>query len=277
MLHCGIAAGAPRGPGPLSSARVRRRDPAASGRPGRNRPASRGTRSRRRRSQRRSVPCTRGPAYDTPSPAPWPGRPARWSAPTSPTGPGWPGRAASASPDIRGTRPPHGRGRTPRARPAAGARAPAASRPRPDGTTPRGAAPGHDPRRQTMRAFHSPGTTIRAAVLAASLATTGAASALAEEPDQGAAVVTPLGAGSSALTYWTDVPEGFRVVTTVDTVQPGGAARHAVFRSSIVLRPGQTQTISLPGPPGSASPGLEVRRLGDRVEVRAAGPAALAD
>src|SRR3954447_20132184 len=44
-----------------------------------------------------------------------------------------------------------------------------------------------------MRAFHSPGTTIRAAVLAASLATTGAASALAEEPDQGAAVVTPLG------------------------------------------------------------------------------------
>jgi hypothetical protein len=128
-----------------------------------------------------------------------------------------------------------------------------------------------------MRAFHSPGTTTRAAVLAASLATTGAASALAEEPDQGAAVVTPLGAGSSALTYWTDVPEGFRVVTTVDTVQPGGTDRHAVVRSSIVLRPGQTQTISLPGPPGSASPGLEVRRLGDRVEVRAAGPAALAD
>src|SRR3954453_16052817 len=172
-----------------------------------------------------------------------------------------------------GAGPRHGRG----GGPPSGGRPPATSRPRPNGTTTRGAAPGHDPRRQTMRAFHSPGTTIRAAVLAASLATTGAASALAEEPDQGAAVVTPLGAGSSALTYWTDVPEGFRVVTTVDTVQPGATARHAVVRSSIVLRPGQAQTISLPGPPGSASPGLEVRRLGDRVEVRAAGPAALAD
>src|SRR5437763_861368 len=92
-----------------------------------------------------------------------------------------------------------------------------------------------------------------------------------------AGVVPPLEAGSSAVTYWVDEPEGFRVVTTVDTVQPGGADRHAVVRSSIVLRPGQTQTISLPGPLGSASPGLEVRRLGDRVEVRAAGPAALAD
>src|SRR3954451_23867075 len=211
MLHCGIAAGAPRGPGPLSSAGVRRRDPAASGRPGRNRPASRGTRSRRRRSQRRSVPCTRGLAYDTPSPAPWPGRPARWSAPTSPTGPGWPGRAASASPDI------------PQRRTAARARAPGASRPRPNGTTTRGDAPGHDPRRQTMRAFHSLRTTTRAAVLAASLATTGTAPALAEEPGQGAAIVTPLGTGSSALTYWVDEPEGFRVVTTVDAGRPGEA------------------------------------------------------
>ena len=128
-----------------------------------------------------------------------------------------------------------------------------------------------------MRAFRSSRTTTRAAVLAASLATTGTAPALAEEPSQGAAVVTPLGAGSSALTYWVDEPEGIRVVTTVDTVQPGGADRHAVVRSSIVLRPGQTQTISLPGPLGSGSSELEVRRLGDRVEVRATEPAALAD
>ena len=128
-----------------------------------------------------------------------------------------------------------------------------------------------------MRAFHSPGTTIRAAVLAASLATTGAASALAEEPDQGAAVVTPLGAGSSAVTYWVDRPEGYRVVTTVDTRASDEADRHAVVRTSVVLRPGQTQTISLPGPLGSGSSGLEVRRLGDRVEVRAIEPAALAD
>src|SRR4051794_1294075 len=115
MLQCSIDAGTPGDPPPLSTTRVRRRDSAASGRPGRNRSASRGTRSRRRRSQRRSVPCTRGLAYDIPSPAPWPGRPARWSAPTSPTGPGWPRRAASASPDIpRGAGPRHGRGRPPR-------------------------------------------------------------------------------------------------------------------------------------------------------------------
>jgi hypothetical protein len=128
-----------------------------------------------------------------------------------------------------------------------------------------------------MRAFRSPGSSIRAAALAASLATTGATAALAEEPSQGAAVLTPLGAGASAVTYWTDEPEGFRVVTTVDAARPDDADRHAVVRSSIVLRPGQTQTISLPGPLGSASPGLEVRRLGDRVEVRATGPAPLAD
>ena len=128
-----------------------------------------------------------------------------------------------------------------------------------------------------MRTFHSPPDRRSAPPSSRRCWRRRRASALAEEPGQGAAVVTPLGAGSSAVTYWVDGPEGFRVVTTVDTVQPGGADRHAVVRTSIVLRPGQTQTISLPGPLGSASPGLEVRRLGDRVEVRATGPAALAD
>ena len=127
-----------------------------------------------------------------------------------------------------------------------------------------------------MTNFSYAGPTVRAAALAAVLAAM-AAPALAEEPDQGAAVVTPLGAGSSAVTYWVDVPEGYRVVTTVDMAAPGEADRHAVVRTSIVLRPGQTQTISLPGPLGSASSELEVRRLGDRVEVRATEPAALAD
>ena len=83
--------------------------------------------------------------------------------------------------------------------------------------------------------------------------------------------------GSSAVTYWVGGPEGYRVVTTVDTAASGGADHHAVVRTSIVLRPGQTQTISLPGPLGSGSSELEVRRLGDRVEVRATGAAALAD
>ena len=128
-----------------------------------------------------------------------------------------------------------------------------------------------------MTSFRYAGPTVRAATLAAMLAAMGAAPALAEQPDHGAAVVTPLGAGSSAVTYWVDEPEGYRVVTTVDAVAPGEADRHAVVRTAIVLRPGQTQTISLPGPFGSAPSALEVRRLGDRVEVRATEPAALAD
>jgi hypothetical protein len=99
-------------------------------------------------------------------------------------------------------------------------------------------------------------------------------------PVSGAGVVTALGAGSSAVTYWVDEPEGFRVVTTIDTAHLGEASgedRHAVVRLSTILRPGQTQAISVPGPIGSPSSEMLIRRLGDRVEVRAAGPAALTD
>jgi hypothetical protein len=102
----------------------------------------------------------------------------------------------------------------------------------------------------------------------------------AEKPAPRAAVVTPLGARASALTYWVDEPEGFRVVTTVDTVHPGEAGRqdgHAVVRLSTVLRPGQTQTISVPGPDGSLPHALRLRRLADGVEVLAAGPETLTD
>lgn len=58
----------------------------------------------------------------------------------------------------------------------------------------------------------------------------------AEKPAERVAVVTPLGAGASALTYWVDEPDGFRVVTTVDTIQPGEVGRedrHAVVRLSM--------------------------------------------
>ena len=102
--------------------------------------------------------------------------------------------------------------------------------------------------------------------------------ARAEKPAQGAAVVTPLGAGASALTYWVDEPEGFRVVTTVDTVQPGEAGqedRHAVVRLSTILRLDQTQTISVPGPDGSPPHVMRLRRLADSVEVLPAAPGTL--
>ena len=102
----------------------------------------------------------------------------------------------------------------------------------------------------------------------------------AETPAQGAAVITPLGAGASALTYWVDEPEGFRVVTTVDTVHPGEVGRedrHAVVRLSTILRPGQTQTISVPGPDGSLPHAMRIRRLAGGVEVLAAGAETLTD
>ena len=86
--------------------------------------------------------------------------------------------------------------------------------------------------------------------------------------------MTPLGAGASALTYWVDEPEGFRVVTMVDTTSPGEVGRedgHAIARLSTILRPGQTQTISVPGPDGSLPHALQLRRLVDGVEVLAAG------
>ena len=130
-----------------------------------------------------------------------------------------------------------------------------------------------------MRASRSLGSTIRVALTVAVLAATGATVGSAERLDQRATLVTPLGAGSTATTYWVDEPEGFRVFITVDVVQPGAAGQeddhHAIVRSSIVLRPGQTQTVSMFDPDGAVPPSvIRVRRLGDHVEVQAGlGPA----
>lgn len=113
--------------------------------------------------------------------------------------------------------------------------------------------------------------------LAGALAFSGG-QARAETPAQGAAVVTPLGAGTSAVTYWVDAPEGFRVVTTVAAVdhgQVGPENRHAVVRLTTVLGPDQAQTISVPGPAGSPPYAMLIRRLAGGVEVLAADPATL--
>lgn len=125
-----------------------------------------------------------------------------------------------------------------------------------------------------MSAFSSSKASIRAAAVVVLLATTGATSAGAEKPDQGVRVVTALGASSSAETYWVDEAEGFRVFTTVRTLLPGDAGRedrHAIVRFSTILRYGQTQTISVPEPrAGSGGPSaIQLRRLADRVEVKA--------
>ena len=62
---------------------------------------------------------------------------------------------------------------------------------------------------------------------------------------EGQAVMTLLGATTSAVTYWVSRSDGWHVVTTVDAVigQDGDAVAHAVVRFSAVLLPGQLQLI----------------------------------
>jgi hypothetical protein len=82
-------------------------------------------------------------------------------------------------------------------------------------------------------------------------------------------VVTELGASASALTYWVSEPDGWHVVTTVDTVsgRDSAAETHAVVRFSAVLLPGQSQLISVPVAAGEQQQVLRIRRLGSGIEV----------
>jgi|SRR5712664_2185093 hypothetical protein len=82
-------------------------------------------------------------------------------------------------------------------------------------------------------------------------------------------VVTELGASASALTYWVSEPDGWHVVTTVDTVsgRDSDAETHTVVRFSSVLLPGQSQLISVPVAAGERQQVLRIRRLGSRIEV----------
>jgi hypothetical protein len=88
---------------------------------------------------------------------------------------------------------------------------------------------------------------------------------------EGSGVTTDLGGNASAVTYWVSEPEGWKVVTTIDSVIGGEAApgeeKHAVVRFASVMLPGQSQVISVPEPVGSPSRELRIRRLGNRVEV----------
>jgi hypothetical protein len=83
------------------------------------------------------------------------------------------------------------------------------------------------------------------------------------------AAVTDLSANASAVTYWVSKPDGWHVVTTVDTVIGGhGDAEHqTVVRFSSVLLPGQLQLISVPFAIGEQQQVLRIRRLGDQIEV----------
>jgi len=85
----------------------------------------------------------------------------------------------------------------------------------------------------------------------------------------GQAVTTELGGNAKAITYWTNHPEGARVVTTVDTVTAADtdAEQHAVVRLQATLLPGQVQEVSVPFAVGETQPVLRIERVGDQISV----------
>ena len=94
-----------------------------------------------------------------------------------------------------------------------------------------------------------------AGLLAVSLALAAPQTKAATEPvREGQGVTTALSGNASAVTYWVSEPDGWHVVTTVDTVtgQFDEAKDHAVVRFSSVLLPGQSQLISVPLAIGSS-------------------------
>jgi hypothetical protein len=114
---------------------------------------------------------------------------------------------------------------------------------------------------------------IRMAAGAAAMATLVAAAAPAEPQgvwlNELEVVVTDLGGGSNAQTFWVDRPDGFHVVTIVDTIRHDGDRGdgrdgHSAVQVTMMLWPGQTQLITVPGP---NLPTLRIRRDGDRVEL----------
>jgi hypothetical protein len=82
-------------------------------------------------------------------------------------------------------------------------------------------------------------------------------------------VVTPLGADTTAVSYWTSAPDGWYVVTTVDTVigRDSNHEQHAIVRFSATLEPGQSQQISVPMAVGEQEQVLRIRRVNDRIEM----------
>jgi hypothetical protein len=85
----------------------------------------------------------------------------------------------------------------------------------------------------------------------------------------GQAITTELGGNAKAITYWTNHPEGARVVTTVDTVTAADtdAEQHAVVRLQATLLPGQVQEVSVPFAVGVSQPVLRIERVGDQISV----------
>jgi hypothetical protein len=89
------------------------------------------------------------------------------------------------------------------------------------------------------------------------------------------AVVTKLDDGATAVSYWASAPDGWHVVTTVDTVVAADTEteQHLIVRFSATLLPGQEQLVTVPGEVGTEQMALRIRRVGDRIEMtRVADP-----
>jgi len=104
-----------------------------------------------------------------------------------------------------------------------------------------------------------------AAIQAASAGTSTESQSVVE----GQAAVVELSDNAKAVTYWTSLPQGAVVVTTVDTVTAADTddEQHAVVRLQSILQSGQVQEISVPLAIGEAQTVLRIERVGDRVTV----------
>jgi hypothetical protein len=83
------------------------------------------------------------------------------------------------------------------------------------------------------------------------------------------AVVTKLGDGATAVSYWASASDGWHVVTTVDTVVAADTEteQHLIVRFSATLMPGQEQLVTVPGEIGTEQMALRIRRVGDQVQM----------
>lgn len=104
-------------------------------------------------------------------------------------------------------------------------------------------------------------TMILAAALLLPLAN-GAARAAELEPMAG--LQKTFRTGASALIYFTDEPDGYHVVTTVQT---DDTESMKVFRFTSILAPGQRAEISVPNSTGEAGDAIVISRIGNRLNV----------
>ena len=90
-----------------------------------------------------------------------------------------------------------------------------------------------------------------------------------ESVPENQAVVTKLGDGATAVSYWASAPDGWHVVTTVDTVVAADTEteQHLIVRFSATLMPGQEQLVTVPGEIGTEQMALRIRRVGDQVQM----------